>query len=304
MNSKTFIDINLFGKGSFVDNNLLFIPDDNYFNVRNLFKDIKSLDIKEDLYFDQSVLNKGKNIQLFSHEFTAGPAFTSSIGDHSFGLSVSRRSHNGIENVPSFVGAFMQHGFSGFKRQQGKDYNVNDLRVVSMLFSEIKASYSYAFYKKRNNILVGGVSVKKFNSVSGFAANVNNMSFNVKNDTLMSIYNIDADVLRTDSVKYNRGGGGFDLGFTYQRTLGYADSYSPHSPKSTCRYIPYRYKLGLSLIDVGSIKFEEEKINYNGYNFKDIQFVGYSKFSSNPDSVVDIFQSQDDLKKGIVTNLI
>ena len=301
MNSKTFLDINLFGKGRFVDNNLLFIPDDNYFNVYSLFKDIKSLDIKNDLYFDQSVLNKGKDIQLFSREFTAGPAFTCNMGKHAFGLSVNKRSYNGIENVPAFVGAFMQHGFSGFPRQQGKDYNVNDLRVVSLFFSEIKASYAYSFYQKGKNQLVGGISVKKFNSISGFAANVNNMAFNVKNDTLMSISNIDVDVLRTDSVKYRKGGSGFDLGFIYQKTLENCDSYLPHTPKSSCRYIPYKYKLGISLVDVGSVKFEEEKINYNGYNFKDIQFIGYSKFSSNPDSVVGIFQSQDDLKQGVVT---
>ena len=83
----------------------------------------------------------------------------------------------------------------------------------------------------------------------------------------MSISNIDVDVLRTDSVKYNKGGSGFDLGFTYQKTLENCDSYLPHTPKSSCRYIPYKYKLGISLIDVGSVKFEQEKINYNGYNF-------------------------------------
>lgn len=297
-NSKTFLDINLVGAGTYTGNNLVFVPD-NYFYY--LLTNLNSIDLKNDIYFDQRILNEKKNSQLFNSVFIAGPGFSCNTGDHAFGLALNGRSYSGVENVPYFIGGFLQHGVSGFSRQQKIDYSTNNIRLSSVGFAELKASYSYTFYKKGKDLLVGGIALKKFNSLYGGALNVNELAFNVQNDTIFNLQKADVDLMRSNFVRYKKGGGGMDIGFTYQRTLEHCDSYLPHTAKSNCRNIPYKYKIGVSLIDIGSVKFDEENTNYKGYNFSDIQLKGYAKFESNPDSVISIYKDKDDFTQGTVT---
>lgn len=309
-NAKTYLDLNLIGFGAFANNNLFFFADRTIPDVfksldtlqlnRNIYTDYKEL--KKDIYYDQVILNKGRTINLFNRDFIAGPAATWNKGIHAVGIAFNGRSYSGVENIPAFMGSFLQHGFSGFARQQGKDYNLKNLRISSINFIEIKGSYSRIFYKKGKNLLSGGVSIKKFFSVSGTALTVNDLSFNVNNDSILSVHNFDADVMSTNGAYTKKGGMGIDLGFVYQKTLSNCDSYLPHDPKSGCRYIPYKYKLGFSIIDIGSVKFDKKNTVYHGYNLKDISLQQYSNFSNNPDSVLSTFSSKDDFTKGLVKN--
>jgi hypothetical protein len=296
-NSKTFLDINLIGAGIYANNNLLMIPNSNFFNILTTGT---TIDRKKDVFFDQNTLNQKETINLFSKTFIAGPGFIITQGDHSGGLSFNNRGYAAINNIPYFIGSFAQHGLVGFPRQQGKDFEAKDMRFAAFNFSEIKASYSKTFYKKDKNILAAGISIKKFYSLAGAAANINDLSFNVHNDTALSVYKFDADRMTTSGGLYRKGGMGLDLGITYQKMLVNSGGYLPHMVKSGCRYIPYKYKVGFSIIDIGSVKFDQSKETYNGYNYKDIEINGYSNITTNPDSVASIFSSQDDLKSGLV----
>lgn len=295
-NSKTFLDVNLIGAGVYANNNLLMIPNNNFFS----FLTTGTRPQKSDLFFDQNTLNQKEVINLYSRIFIAGPGFIMTQGDHSGGLSFNNRSYAAIQNIPYFIGNYAQRGLVDFPRQQGKDFNAKNMRYAAFNFSEIKASYSNTFYKKDKNIIAAGISIKKFYSLAGGAANINDLSFNVHNDTALSVYNFDADRIRTSGGLYRKGGMGLDLGITYQKMLVNAGGYLPHMVKSGCRYIPYKYKVGFSIIDIGSVKFDETKLSYNGYNYKDIEINGYEGITTNPDSVANIFSSQDDLKTGLV----
>ena len=296
-NSKTFLDINLAGAGIYANNNLIMIPNSNFFNILTTGT---TIDRKKDLFYDQYTLNHKQTINLFSKTFIAGPGFIITQGDHSGGLSFNNRTYAAIQNIPYFIGSFAERGLTGFTRQQGKDYEAENMRYAAFNFSEIKASYSNTFYKKDKNIIAAGISIKKFYSLAGSAANINNLSFNVHNDTALSIYKFDADKMNTYGGLYRKGGMGIDLGITYQRMLVNSSGYLPHMVKSGCRYVPYKYKVGLSIIDIGSVKFDQTKETYYGYNYKDIEINGYSNITTNPDSVASIFSSQDDLKTGLV----
>ncbi len=98
-----------------------------------------------------------------------------------------------------------------------------------------------------------------------------------------------------------RGGMGMDLGFTYQRMLRDSKAYLPHTSESGCRYVPYKYRAGLSIIDIGNIKFNTDSINFAGYDVSSFDFVNYNsaiKHSSNP---LNLFAAQDfDVTKGHV----
>ncbi len=295
-NAKTFLDINLIGFGAYANNNLLFLPQNNFFSLLTT----GTKPTKSDLFYDQNTLNQKEVINLYSRIFIAGPGFTLVHGDHSGGLSFNARSYTAIQNIPYFIGGFAQHGLTDFPRQQGIDYEAKNMRFASLNFLEIKASYAYTFYKKDKNLLAAGISIKKFYSLAGSAANIDDLAFNIHNDSLLSVQKFDADRMSTSGGLYRKGGMGLDLGITYQKMLVNSGGYLPHTVKSGCRYIPYKYKVGLSIIDIGSVKFDKTQITYNGYNYKDIEINGFNNITTNPDSVASIFSNQDDLKTGLV----
>ena len=56
---------------------------------------------------------------------------------------------------------------------------------------------------------------------------------------------------------FNAGSGwGADLGVSYERTLEESDGYLPHRGSGGCDPLRYRYRIGLSVIDLGGIKFK------------------------------------------------
>lgn len=308
-NAKTYLDINFLGVGSFSNNNLFFFADrtlpDVYKSLdtlplnRNIFNDYKILNSQ--IYHNQMVLNRGEKIHFFNRQFILGPSATWNKGKHAAGIAFAGRSYSGVTNIPAFMGSFLQYGFSGFKRQQNQDFSLNNLRISSVNFIEIKGSYSTVLYKKNKDMLYGGISLKKFFPILGTSLVINNLSFNVLNDSVMAVHNFDADLMSANSAFTRKGGTGIDIGFVYQKMMSICNSYLPHSPKSGCQYIPYKYKIGFSIIDIGSVKFDQKNIVYKGYNLKDIELQQFSNFSSNPDSVLSSYTSKDDFTKGVIT---
>jgi hypothetical protein len=155
-------------------------------------------------------------------------------------------------------------------------------------------SYAYTFYKKRKDMLMGGISIKKFLSIGGAAANIYNMDFNVRNDSLLSVFELEADGMVTpDPQLYAKGGMGLDLGFTYQKMMSDCSSYYPNSKRMGCRYLPYKYKLGFSIMDIGSVKFDEDNVQFAGYSFQSYDWLQYSDQDVDEDNPLNVFQNQE-----------
>jgi hypothetical protein len=83
--------------------------------------------------------------------------------------------------------------------------------------------------------------------------------------------------------------------------LGEASTYYPNSAKYGCRENSYKYKIGISLMDLGSIKFPEDQILYAGYNFSDFDWERYQDAEANEDNATDLFaQQENNIEQGNV----
>jgi hypothetical protein len=285
INAKTYLDINIIGIGDYLNNNLVFSPDNNIINlsITNNYPSSINFDPRK------------RKIQFFNKAFVTGPGATWNKGNHAFGLAFNGRSYTGVQNIPSYAGTIINSEINKTQKHYGITYDANNIRISSVNFAEIQLSYAHTFLKKGKNMLIGGASVKKIYSIAGGAVNVNNAEFNVRNDSELSIFNLNSDMMYTPKAKlYKKGGLGLDLGFSYQKMLTECASYLPHTSKSGCRYIPYKYKLGLSIIDIGSVKFDPESINFAGYDFNNYDWQNYKKAQLNNDNFTDVFQTLDD----------
>lgn len=295
LDAKVWLDINIVGAGAYVNNNLVYLEDQSWLGLmRDLNKfrkgelDRDRLPTENDIGFNQG----RRNYHLYNRNFVTGPSAVWSQGDHAAGLAFGVRSYTSVRRVPSYVGHFIENGVTDFTPQHDVDYSIENLRVASLQFGEIKGSYAYTFLKRRREMFMGGISISKFVSVAGAAANVYQVDFNVDNDSLTVLYDFQADGMYTPDPKMNwKAGMGLDIGFTYQKMVGEASSYFPNSPKLGCRDVPYLYKIGFSIIDIGSIKFDPDDIQFAGYEFDNYTWEQYATQEVDEDNPLSIFDA-------------
>ncbi|MCH2224644.1 MAG: DUF5723 family protein [Crocinitomicaceae bacterium] len=294
LDAKVWLDINIIGAGMYVNNNLIYLEDQSWMSV---VRDPESIS-DQDIGYDQ-----GRNkYHAYNRNFVALPSAVWSQGDYAAGLALGVRSYSGVRNIPTYAGQFIENGVEQYVPQHNIDYSAEKIRVASLNFGEIKGSFAYTFRKRRRDLFMGGLSVTKFFAIGGAGANINQFDFNVNNDSLWQSYHLQADLMYTPDPKFNtKGGVGLDIGFTWERLVGEAGSYFPNSKKMGCRSVPYLFKLGVSIIDIGSVKLPENEYLYAGYNFDNFAWRDYGDLELNEDNVTDIFADEEpNIDEGLI----
>lgn len=295
LDAKTWLDIHIVGAGAYANNNLASVKDNNFIRIIRT----KGEEIDEnDIQYRQN----RKKYHAYSRGFAQVLSGVWSQGDHAAGLFFNVRSFAAVRGVPDYAARFIEYGVPPYTQQHNINYSLKNVRAAGIGFGEIQLSYAYTFYKKRRDMLMGGISLKKMISLAGTAANIYQFDFDVRSDTLLSVFDMQADGMYTPEVVMDfKGGWGLDIGVTYQKMMGECSAYYPNSKKMGCRYLPYKYKIGLSLLDVGSVKFNEDNYQFAGYDFQSYDWYGYSDTDVDEDDALSVFQNQEqDIESGRV----
>jgi hypothetical protein len=235
VNSKLYMDINLITADIFAQNNYLYIHAKDYKLLQFLKRDAEfPMYGKDNQAFDHYTDNKLKHV--FSNVRFIGPSAMVIKGNHAFALTTGVRTIVSLNRIPYEIANFAYEGLN-YPSQFNINYNDYDFDMAAMAWGEIGLTYAYIFKKVYNNQLSAGITVKRLFGYSG-----GYMSYN--NDF-------------PDDGKFFKGGGfGLDLGITYQKK---ARGYSNRKYNKLCQqpYEDYVYRIGVSIIDIGSIKFKE-----------------------------------------------
>ncbi len=272
-NSKVYLDIQLVGMDLFVQNNYLNISSSEY-RLSNFFKagyqwptHTEEYSVEERLFYHTD------NTQLktaFVQSRINGPGAMLLWGRHAFALTTSIRSMVSLRNVPYELANF---AWLGLKYSPQHNINYHDqipVRGAGIVWAEIGLSYANTFYARGFNLLSAGITIKRLMGFGGFYLHIKDLDYTVPDDSTINIKNMDAEMafalplnyqtngLNTD--KLLKGGGfGFDVGITYQRLLYYhQDQYF----NSLCAqpYEDYLYRIGVALIDIGGIRFNNNAV--------------------------------------------
>ena len=266
VNSKLYMDINLVTADIFAQNNYLYIHGEDY----KLFQFLKR---------DPEFPMYGENNQAFDHYLNEklkygfsnvriiGPSAMVVKGNHAFALTTGVRTMVSLNRIPYEIANFAYEGLY-YPSQFNINYNDHDFDMTAMAWGEIGLTYAYIFKKIYNNQFSAGITLKRLFGYSGGYMRVNNIDYVVPNDSTADIRNLDAEVGYSlplnyynndfpDDGKFFKGGGfGLDIGITYQKK---ARGYSNRKYNKLCQqpYEDYVYRIGISIIDIGSIKFKE-----------------------------------------------
>ena len=234
--SRIFINFNLVGANLYFSNNQVYLPQFSLVNsIRN--------GIQEPMVKDNATKK-----WLYGNFWVDGPAFTLSHNRFGLGFFTRGRSLLDIRKIPSELANFYLNGLD-HEQQLNKEFDFRNVEISNMTWVEWGINFSKMFSRHKRVMIFGG-NLKYHTGINIAHYKLNRFNFTAT-DTTFNIHRLNTN-LRYNTGGWNSGKGwGLDLGVIYKKNLESADNFYAHSPKSQCKVIDYRYKIGLSLMDFG-----------------------------------------------------
>jgi len=273
--SKLKFDVNFFSTSETFANDFLYAPKSslNFLGFKRIIKGA----IDEDLFlprYDNSNPNKLYNVTFQTQ--ILGPSFFMKIKDknkheHELGLTIAARASANIQNI---TGNIAINAFDYFLASNiwNTNFSDNSARINTMGWLEYGLHYATVLHEDSKSQFKGGISVNYLQGA--FAAYVKNthINYNIVDTTSITFANTSVDYGRTDYDDFKGNhphhtthghGVGMDIGFTYVRKLDEAAGQSNGKSQSDADKINYLYRIGLSLIDIGSINYNNNTATYH-----------------------------------------
>lgn len=249
LDAKTWLDIHIVGFGAYVNNNFAAIENESWLSVSRQ----RQIDNSQFFY------NTNRNNYHFYNRTNVGAlSAVLSQGDHAFGLSFNSYAYADIRRVDNSLAEPLALILRNETPTDFTGIDVEKLRANASGYAEAKFSYGHTFNKMHSEMLMFGVSVKKIFPLAGGGAKISEANYAVLPNDFVAINRFVGDVMYSQNPEFTLlGGMGIDLGFTFQKMQDRVTTYFPNSPKNGCNPKFYKYKIGVSLLDVGNIKYNE-----------------------------------------------
>ncbi|MDP3930400.1 MAG: DUF5723 family protein [Bacteroidota bacterium] len=213
------------------------------------------------------------NNYIFADAVIYGPSMLINHKKHSFGFTTAFKTNSGTVRLAPEMAIFMLKGPSAIELQE-KSFNWNNVISGTLVYTDIALNYSYEIldtYKSKHRIGISAHYLNGINSID-IADNGNSKwSFIGDSSIAMENGNFRYNYAATKSGKMSellasRGKGfAFDLGYTYVRKSKARPTIITVCPNisfggSVREYQSYKWKFGVSLMDVGFIDFNHQTI--------------------------------------------
>jgi hypothetical protein len=265
--SPFYIDINILAIDAFAENNYIYMAKEEYRFKRFFEKNPKfpTHGVDNNLIVYDYYTTKDK--KAYANIRLSGPSFSINLGRHSFGIVTGARAVSSFKNVPYDIAKF---GFDKLEYPPQYDINYIDNRNIynaELSWAEFGLNYSYVIKQQGLDYWAAGVTVKRLKGYAGGYFNTKNVDYVFLDKDTLIVHNINAEGGYSLPFDYStnqfvssplfRGKGmGFDLGVIYEKKKR---NVRDEKVSKLCaqNYVPYQYKIGISLLDIGRIKFTE-----------------------------------------------
>ncbi|HEX5003370.1 MAG TPA: DUF5723 family protein [Bacteroidia bacterium] len=202
-----------------------------------------------------------------------GPSMIVNKDNYSWGFHTALRSAVSATDVPLHVAKFIKDGLD-YDPQHGINYTSTPFRAASAVWAELGGTYGKKIYEKRDKeYLAAAVTVKLLAGFDGFYASFSDFDYIIPSSDVMQVNSVTGeyghalsdgrDGAASKPFKIRGWGGGLDLGLTYYRKKVHGAS---DCNKTAEKLKKYNYRAGLSLIDIGMIRFTRQTGVYSFNN--------------------------------------
>ena len=248
-------DAQLVSVGAFFDQNHLYFENTKLADLFNGFEGVNGAYITEELpappgttpfYFYEHERDR----HVYLNAYVEGPAAAFRIQDHNFGFSYGVHVGFSTRNVASHL-PYPQI-------LDEPEYQVIDVpafEIAGMAWTETKLNYSRAINNTGRNQLAAGATLKFLGARQGIFFNVLEDGSFMKYGDTVEVYSANVEYGYVDNSQatnqFEKVGSGFgiDLGISGVELEGSGG--------------PYKYKWGISVLDLGKVGFKENAQTYN-----------------------------------------
>lgn len=285
-NSRSAISLNILAGDLFVNSNYIFIHKKDYGFFKIFKVDVNNpkymylYDYPEYTFIDTlHYYDYFKNNALKNFYFNgriAGPSLLFKSGDHAVSFMTAFRNNISGSNIPSDVANF---GFRGldFVPQQHITYKDGKFDFAMLSWIELGAGYTYTFYNDGRNRFSAGITLKYLLGTAAAYCTFKNVTYKVPYQDTLIVYDMNTTIGLAAPLDYATNqfslnplvkGKGYsgDIGITYSRLMGQPAKSSLFSAKEDASEEDYRFRAGISLLDVGYIKFTQSVQVHNFNN--------------------------------------
>jgi hypothetical protein len=267
--SRLYMDFNLLSANAAFTNNYVFIERKDYTDLL-LYGISPSYFTNENEERNFAITRDNPDKYGYYGMRITGPSAMIVDGYHAYGITTCFRANAAFHNLPIDMSNFLYEAID-YDVQHGVIYN-HDERIQTGILSwfEIGLTYAYNFQRYKWDSWTAGITIKPLLGYSGTYTNLDQLRYIVYNDTVATVYSasfgygyslpMDYYDNSFSNKPFIRGFGlGADIGVTYARTAkGHATLI--YSRLCEQRYERYNFKLGISLLDFGYIKFTKNAI--------------------------------------------
>lgn len=187
-------------------------------------------------------------------------------------ISTKRAFGNFRLNLPSIMINRGNHAFAficaartalSYKLNSANNGLYNEFIVAGAAWGEIGLSYSKTYKRHDKNWWAAGLTLKYLMGAGGSYYANTGISFTPQSSFSGNLSN--AGFTGGGSMGYGKGAG-LDIGLTYQKK-DKSENIQPFTKLCQQKYRSYRYKVGISVVDLGFLKFSQKANNseYNSY---------------------------------------
>jgi hypothetical protein len=280
VDSRTYMQMHLAGVNVYAKSNFAYLPN---FNYRKAFQAD---------HFEKSSEGVVKKF-LYATASTDALSFVISKRMYGAGFFIRGRNVTDMRRVTyEMAGALLEgQGFSLYNRDLlGQKFK--NAKLSSMTWMEYGVNFGGMIKREQDILVTFGGNLKYNTGINILYTNI--QEFDSYNDGARSfgVNKLEAKVLRNQAAWNSGKGFGLDLGVTYKIMEGYVDKYYANSVRSNCDYVDYKCKIGLSMTDLGYIRFKkgtsETRVNGSGHfdpSRSDTSFFGALQYNFNSTTV-------------------
>ena len=235
-----WLDINLVGADVYARNNFAFYPKTTLLKAASWAGTTPQYNLGR------------KNIKAHLDAEVLGPSASIAFGRHAVGLHTSVRAMANVRKVPGMLG---QIAVTEAIPTQDATYIGRNGRFKTMGWGELGLTYGYMVKQYgRNQFNVAG-TVKRLFGIYHADIITKYGEVNVV-DQAGTLAALDGKYAYAQPNWKAGRGWGLNLGFTYKKMLEDVSGYLPYTKGAPCEKPDYKYKLGVSLVDAGYIRYK------------------------------------------------
>jgi len=290
-------DFNIVTAHSYLDNNYVYLfqtnlPDyvsDNgntELFVNNAWNRYKGQSSK---YMLENKEQNSWRKNVYSNVLVQGPSLMFNVKKWTFGVITAGRGALSLTRLHKTCAKLAFEGLT-YEPLQNIDINVPKFRANAMVWDEIGISVAREVMKERDMTIKAGITLKNLNAFAGAFVLHKESTLYIPNDTDLVFKNLTAKygyAINEDNFLESKGKGkSMDIGITIEKKSLQNKYQCPNFCNKKLE-LQYHWKLGISLIDIGYVRFKEKaqtflidnKSDY-WYNFAHLKVDGLSGIDS------------------------